>query len=260
MAETFLDSHLHLQMDEFEFEKKKEDYISTLRENDVRILNIVGYDLESSEKSFNIKFPDDFEVYHFVGIHPHYALKYKNEEILEIEKLLERKDCTGLGEIGIDLFWHKSDEIENQKELFIKQLDIARRKKKPVMLHVRNGYDEVLEIIEGYKDLVFEFHSFSGTKEQLEIIFSKKYFFGINGILTFKNNDLKEILNKKHLARMLIETDSPYLTPVPFRGKRNTPEKVIYIYKRVSELFGIDIKDLKRIIRENFYEFIRKKS
>lgn len=260
LAETFIDSHLHFQMEEFEFEKKRDLYISTLREHNVKILNIVGYDLESSKKSFSIKFPDDFEIYHFVGIHPHYALKYKEEDLLEIEKLLGKKDCTGLGEIGIDLFWHKSDEVENQKELFIKQLEIARRKKKPVMLHVRNGYDEVLEIIDGYRDLVFEFHSFSGTREQLETIFSKKYFFGINGILTFKNNDLKEILNKKHLERILLETDSPYLTPVPFRGKRNSPENVVYIYKKLSELLGIDIEDLKRIVKENFYEFIGKKS
>ncbi|MEO0237929.1 MAG: TatD family hydrolase [candidate division WOR-3 bacterium] len=260
MAEPFLDSHLHLQMEEFEFEKNLNVFTSSLRENNVRILNIVGYDVDSSKKSFSIKFPDDFEVYHFVGIHPHYASNYTDKDIHEIEKLLDEKDCSGIGEIGIDLFWHKKDELRQQKELFIKQLNLARKKQKPVMLHVRNGYDEVLKIINDYRDLKFEFHSFSGTKEDLENIVSRGYFFGINGIITFKNNDLKNIIKKDHIERMLIETDSPYLSPVPFRGKRNRPEYVVYIYKKISELSGIDVEELKKIVKKNFYEFIGKKS
>lgn len=260
MVETFLDSHLHLQMEEFDFENNRNDFISKLRESNVKILNIVGYDLESSKKSFSIKFPEDFEIYHFVGIHPHYALNYTEQDLFEIEKLLEEKDCSGIGEIGIDLFWHKKDELKQQKELFIKQLNIARKKKKPVMLHVRNGYDEVLEMVNDYKDLKFEFHSFSGTKEHLEIIVSRGYFLGINGIITFKNNDLTNIIKKDHIERIIVETDSPYLSPVPLRGKRNRPEYVVYIYKKISELFSIDIEELKKKIKKNFYEFIDKKS
>ncbi|MEJ5308003.1 MAG: TatD family hydrolase [candidate division WOR-3 bacterium] len=260
MAEPFLDSHLHLQMEEFEFEKNMNVFTSSLRENNVRILNIVGYDVDSSKKSFSIEFPDDFEVYHFAGIHPHYASNYTDQDIHEIEKLLDEKGCSGIGEIGVDLFWHKKDELKQQKELFIKQLDLARKKKKPVMLHVRNGYEEVFEIIDDYKDLVFEFHSFSGTEKNLKNLVSKGYFFGINGIITFKNNDLKDIIKKDHIERMLIETDSPYLSPVPFRGKRNRPEYVVYIYKKISELLNIDIEDLKKIVKKNFYEFIGKKS
>ncbi len=260
MDEVFIDSHLHLQMEEFDFKKDKDYYIERLREKNIKILNIVGYDLPSSKEAVKIKFPYDFEIYYFVGIHPHYASSYTDEDIDGIKLLLDEENVVGIGEIGIDLYWHKTDSLKDQIILFERQLEIAKKIKKPVMLHMRNAYDEVLQIIKDYKDLKFEFHSFTGNRKELDSILSFGYFFGINGVITFKNNGLKDFLKPEDLERMIIETDSPYLAPVPYRGKRNSPEYVIEVYKKVADVTKISVESLKKIIKRNFYEFIGKKS
>lgn len=260
LDEVFLDSHLHLQMEEFNFKKDGDYYIERLRGKNIKILNIVGYDFISSKEVVEIKFPSDFEIYYFVGLHPHYASSYTDEDIDGIRLLLDKENVVGIGEIGIDLYWHKNDSLKEQMTLFERQLEIAEKRKKPVMLHVRNAYDKVLEIIKDYKDLRFEFHSFTGNRNELDSILSNGYFFGINGVITFKNNNLKDFLKPDDLERMILETDSPYLAPVPYRGRRNSPEYVIEVYKKVAEVTKISVESLKKIIKRNFYDFIGKKS
>ncbi len=255
---SFLDGHTHLQMDEFS--ENREQMIESLRKEDVRAICNVGYDYDSSKAIMELEFPDDFEIYAFAGIHPHYAGKCKTDELDKITELLKAGNYNGIGEIGIDRYWYKKEEnISIQKELFKSQLKIAEKLKIPVMLHIRDAYDEALDILEDYSLVNVEFHSFTGEKKYLEEIYRRVYFFGINGVITFKNSSLKEVLERKYIDKMIIETDAPYLTPVPFRGKRNRSEYVVYVYKFISDYFNIEMDELKEVVYNNFLRFINQR-
>jgi TatD DNase family protein len=246
-------------MEEFHFKEKREDICENLRKNDVRIINDVGYDLKSSLDALDIELEDGFEHYAFAGIHPHYSEKVIDYELEMLEEILSKKKFSGVGEIGLDKWWHKDENVINrQKEIFIRQLDIASRLKLPAMLHVRNAYEEAFEILKDFSSLKVEFHSFTGTKEELEYICDKEYYFGINGIVTFKNTNLRESIKREHINLLLIESDAPYLSPVPYRGRRNMPYYIVETYKAVSGLLDIDLESLKETVKYNFYEFISK--
>ncbi len=253
----FLDGHTHLQMDEFSENRKQ--MIESLRKKNVRIICNVGYDYDSSRAIAELEFPDDFKTYAFCGIHPHYADKHEKNDLDKIIKLLKNGHYNGIGEIGIDKYWHKEEKnIKMQKELFISQLEIAEKLKIPAMLHIRDAYDEAFEILEDYTLVNVEFHSFTGEKRHLEEIYRRGYFFGINGVVTFKNSLLKETLERKYIDKMIIETDAPYLTPVPYRGKRNRSEYVIYVYRFISDYLNIEMEELKEMVYNNFIRFISK--
>jgi len=235
------------------------DLDATLRkciEKEILLLNNVGFDLESSRNLMNFDLPKEIESYKFCGIHPHSAQEYDDKDILGIEELLDSKVFSGIGEIGIDRYWYKKEiEIEKQKELFRKQMDIAVRKKMPVMLHIRDAYDEAMEVAEEYKGLTIEFHSFLGEEKHLKKIISNGWYFGVNGVLTFKNSTVRNVVKKEYFDRMLIETDAPYLAPVPHRGKRNSPLFVTDIYDYISNFYNIEMDELKERVYNNFKRF-----
>lgn len=246
-------------MDEFNFKAHREQICSEMKKNNLLIVNDVGYDLKSSVDALDIELGEGFEHYAFGGVHPHYAEKTMDCEIDELEILLKKGRFSGVGEVGIDRWWHKDEVvIERQKEVFEKQLDIASRLSLPVMLHVRNAYEEAFEILDNYKNLTVEFHSFTGTTQELEHICEKNYYFGINGVVTFKNTHLKESIKREHINLLLIESDAPYLSPVPYRGKRNMPYYIVETYKALSSILDIDLEKLKETVRYNFYDFISK--
>lgn len=246
-------------MEEFNFKANRESLCSEMIKNNLLIVNDVGYDLKSSADALDIELGDGFEHYAFAGVHPHYSEKTLDCEIEKLEELLKKGRFSGVGEVGIDRWWHKDEAvIKRQKDVFEMQLDIASRLSLPVMLHVRNAYDEAFEILKGYKNLTVEFHSFTGTKEELEHICDNGYYFGINGVITFKNTHLRESLSREHLNLLLIESDAPYLSPVPYRGRRNMPYYIVETYKAISSILDIDLEKLKETVRYNFYDFISK--
>lgn len=243
-----------MQMDEFtaDFEDMKKQCLL----NDVRTICNVGYDIESSQAIMNLEYSDEFETYAFAGIHPHYADKVAKDDLKKLKAMLTSGQFTGIGEIGIDRYWHKDEEaIERQKRIFRKQLEIARDLKLPVMLHIRDAYEEAFSIILEYQLKNINFHSFTGNSDELEFIVNNGYFFGINGIITFKNSNLKSIVKKKHFDLMLLETDAPYLAPDPHRGKRNRPYYIKDIYKFISRYYEIDEKELQDKVYSNFKQF-----
>lgn len=239
-----------------EFRDILPDIISQMKALNVGTVCNVGYDAQSSEalKTFSI---DGIETYAFAGIHPHYADKVSENDIDKIRSLLENGAFSGIGEIGLDRYWHKDEAfIDEQKKLFRQQLTIAQELDVPVMLHVRDAYDEALDIITDYKLKSVEFHSFTGNEIQLDKIYSLNYFFGINGVVTFKNSNLKNVLKKDYFDRMILETDAPYLAPVPKRGKRNRSDYVVYIYDFIADYYKIERNNLADIVYDNFMEFI----
>ncbi len=251
----FLDSHCHLQMEEF-----SEEYNSILNNcinNNVKLLCNIGYDIESSIDLLELKFPQEILNYNFAGIHPHYVKNIDSSETDRLIELLQTGKYKGVGEIGIDRYWYKDEKIINkQKSFFIKQMNIAKEYNMPIVLHIRNAYKDIIDILRREEYKRFNFHSFTGNENELKFIIDNNYFFGINGIITFKNSNLKHIIKKEYVKNMLIETDAPYLAPVPKRGKRNKPYYVKYVYEFIADLFNMKIDELQKIVFENFQRFI----
>lgn len=189
------------------------------------------------------------EVYATVGYHPSEVAETLDLKLLEEQLALEK--VVALGEIGIDLYWTKNN-LERQKEVFIKQIDLAIKLKMPVIIHSRNSADVIYELIKDKKGLTGVMHCYSEHEELLEKFIKLGFYIGVGGIVTFKNALLvKEIAKRIPLNRLLIETDSPYLAPVPFRGKTNEPKNVSYVLKELSLLLKIEEEELIKITTNN---------
>ncbi len=185
-----------------------------------------------------------------MGLHPCYVNESWETELETIREELEKNTNTycAVGEIGIDLYWDKTYR-EQQKQVFQTQLKWAKQLHKPVAIHVRNAFDEVFEIIEKEIDenLKGVFHCFTGNKIQAERILSyQSFYFGIGGVVTFKNAGVDKVVKDIPLEKIVLETDSPYLAPVPYRGKRNESSFIPFIAKKLAEIKNVDIETVAR--------------
>ncbi|MFA6708384.1 MAG: TatD family hydrolase [Fusobacterium sp.] len=244
-----VDTHCHI--DDRQFDEDRDDVLKDIAESMDFIVNI-GCDLESSEKSVNYARNKKF-MYAVVGIHPTEIENYNEETEKRIEELLKENKVVAVGEIGLDYHWMVTDK-EHQKEIFIRQMELAKRYKKPVVIHSRDAMEDTLNILEKYPDVKGIFHCFPGSIESASKI-SDRYYFGIGGVLTFKNSKKTvEFLKKVDINRIVLETDSPYLSPVPVRGKRNTPLNVKYVAEKIAEIKGISFEEVIEITTKNAKE------
>ena len=185
-----------------------------------------------------------------MGLHP-CDLTEKNYEveIAHVEEQLATRNYIGVGEIGLDLYWDKST-LEIQKKAFIYQVELAKRYQLPIAIHVRDSFNEAIEIIESLNDknLRGVFHCFTGdAKDAKRITLLGGFYLGIGGVLTFKNSGLDKTIAKIDLESLILETDAPYLTPAPYRGKRNESSYIELIAKKISEIYNMDLKDVSEI-------------
>jgi len=250
-----IDTHAHL------------DLISTDSENIKSILEkckkariSVLFNISVNYKSnlISVQLSEKYEnIYFSVGIHPSEADYVKSYVIDEIKKNIFREKCIGIGEIGIDLY-RKYSKIENQRELFEIFLNIAKEYKKPVIIHSRESFKEIYKMItkNEYQDIKGVFHCFSYSYKEAKKIIDKAYLVSFAGNLTYKRAyNLHETAKKIPLEHIILETDSPYLAPVPFRGKKNYPYNVIYIYKFLSSLKGVPLENIVNQINDNVRKF-----
>lgn len=174
------------------------------------------------------------------GLHPCDVKQGFRDELIQLEKELDRDDIVGVGETGLDYYWDLSYK-EEQKESFKIQLDWARETGKPVIIHSRDSLDDCIQLVTDMQDgrLTGVFHCFSGSREHIDRIKDLGFLIGIGGVATFKNGGLDKVLEKQDLSLMMLETDSPYLAPVPFRGKRNEPSYLPLVAKRLQELLQV---------------------
>jgi len=174
------------------------------------------------------------------------------EELQVVEYWLKKRKFYGIGEIGIDLFWETSF-LEEQTHAFRFQLELARQYELPVVIHVRDSFDEVYKVLVETNDkkLTGVFHSFTGTLEQAQLIIELGFKIGVGGIVTFKKSGLDQIISKIDPSHLILETDSPYLTPVPFRGKRNECSYLVYIAQKIAELHHMTLGDISKITTLN---------
>lgn len=250
-----IDSHAHL--DDKKFDCDREDVIRrAIGEGVTRIINI-GADMESSERSVALAAAHE-EIYAAVGVHPHDAAKMKPGDTETLAAWGEHPKVAAIGEIGLDYYYDLSPR-ETQKEMFIRQLDLARQLHLPVVIHNRDAHADTMAILkrEG-KGLEGVVHCFSGSMEMARELVKLGWHLGVDGPVTFKNAaKLPEIVASVPLEFLLVETDSPYLTPAPHRGKRNEPAYVKLVARRVAHLRGMDEDEFAVATAQNALRLFR---
>ena len=235
----FTDTHCHLYDEYYEegidsiFEKMEQSNIN-------RVINN-GCDGTSNKEVVELVGKYSW-MYGAIGIHPESADTYTKKDLKYVEEHINDPKIVAMGEIGLDYYWTK-DNKEKQKELFEYQLALAERVNKPVIIHSREATQDTIDILKKYK-VTGVIHSFSGSYETACIYIKMGFLLGINGVITFKNCNLKDVVEKLDLGNIILETDSPYLTPVPYRGKRNDPSHIWEIAEYISDLKGVSVEEL----------------
>lgn len=247
-----IDTHCHINDDLYI--SNPEQYISDGLEAGVKKFLVVGFDLKSSINAVNIAEKHDF-LYAAVGIHPSDIKKASLSDFDEIDQLAENKNVIAIGEIGLDYYWDKDPEIkEQQKAGFIKQIEIANKHNLPISIHCREAIEDTLEILK--KHPVKRggiMHCYAGSPESAKEFIKLGFLLGIGGVVTFKNSQkLKEVVMQIPSDSYVLETDSPYLTPEPFRGKPNHSKYLCYVRDKIAELRNISAEKVVQETTENF--------
>ena len=243
------DTHAHLTMPEYQ---DLNEVIARAKEAGIEFIIDVGFDIKSSGKSTELSSGSDF-IYTSVGIHPHEAKSLDEKAFKKFKELLSRPRVVALGEIGLDYHYELSTRDE-QKRVFSKLLWEAREAKKPVIIHGRDSYKDINEILhtEGHDKLPGVFHSFAGDSAELKWVLDHGFYVSISGMITFKKaQNIQDIAKAVPLDRLLIETDCPYLTPAPFRGKRNEPSYVKYVAEALAKVKDISLEEVGRVTTAN---------
>ncbi len=196
------------------------------------------------------KYPE--HIFLMMGLHPTSVKDNYKEELAHVEEQFKRRSFYAVGEIGIDLYWDTST-LEIQKKAFKEQIQLAKKYQLPIVIHCRDAFNEVLEVLETEKgdDLFGIFHCFTGTLQQAQLAISYHMKLGIGGVVTFKNGKIDQFLNKIDIKHIVLETDAPYLSPVPYRGKRNESSYVSLVCKKVAEVYGISESEVAKITTKN---------
>lgn len=245
-----IDTHAHYNDEAFD--EDRDELLKSLPNNNIeRVIN-VGADMKTTEESVRLagKFP---YIYAAVGVHPDSADEINEESLARLEELCKEEKVVAIGEIGLDYYWDNVDR-EIQKDAFRKQIALAKKVKLPIIIHSREAAKDTIDILfeEKADEVGGVMHCYSYTKESAEIINKLGFYFGIGGVLTFKNGKkLREALEVMPLDRILLETDCPYLAPVPFRGKRNSSLLLPYVVETLAECKGLSVEEIERITKEN---------
>jgi len=246
----FIDTHTHLYLEQFE--NDRDDIVRKAINHGINYMLIPNIDSASIEpmKKLCNYFPEN--CLPMMGLHPTSVEDGYSVELERIEKELETNNYYAVGEIGIDLYWDKTHR-EQQLDTFRRQLKLAKKLKLPVSIHTREAFDEVFKIVSEEKTdfLTGIFHCFTGTAEQAKQIVDIGFLLGIGGVLTFKNSKLDEALQAISVDSMVLETDSPFLAPVPYRGKRNESAYIPLIAEKLAEIKSVSIEEVAEITSRN---------
>ena len=247
-----LDSHCHLNDDGL-FEKRAE-IIERAKEAGVSLMLCVGWDLESSKRAVQIAHEFDC-VYAAVGFHPENLENISDEALEEIKELAKDDKVVAIGEIGLDYHWFKEQkDHDNQKIWFIKQIELANELDLPLSIHARDASEDTYTILKEHPVKAgCVLHCYSGSTEMLKRFADLGCYFGFDGPITYKNAiEPKENVKNCPIDRILTETDSPYLSPVPYRGKQNEPKNIKEILETMAELRSVSKKDMENAVKNNF--------
>ncbi|MDX9691344.1 MAG: TatD family hydrolase [Acholeplasmataceae bacterium] len=241
-----IDTHAHLNTKEFDDDL--EQTILRAKQNDVTDMIVIGMDEYHNKKAIEIA--DEYpNIYATIGVHPGYVDEATVEHIIS---LISHHKVVAIGECGIDLYWTK-DNLELQKQVFIQQIELSIEHNLPLVIHTRNSFDEAYECLLPYKGKARGvFHCFSSHLQDAKKAIDLGFMIGVDGPITYKNaEDIREIVKTIDLSHILVETDSPYLSPTPNRGKRNEPANTKEVVKKIAEIKGITIEEVAQITYQN---------
>lgn len=248
-----IDTHTHLYLDHFKDDI--DDVIQRALSVGVEKFYLPSISSKYNESMHDLesKFPD--RVFCMIGLHPCYVDNKFEQEIEFVKERIKSKKYKAIGEIGIDLF-HEKKYFNQQIIAFEEQIKLALEYDLPIVIHSRESFDEIFEVLKKYKSdkLKGIFHCFTGNEDQARKIIDLNFFLGIGGVVTFKNGKISEFLSSIPLNKIVLETDSPYLAPVPYRGKRNESSYLSIIASKLSEIYNLDVSEISRITQQNSNE------
>lgn len=245
-----IDTHTHLYVEEF-----KTDIVSVIqRANDEGVEQFYLPAIDSSEKDNLMELEKMFpgKMYAMTGLHPCSVKENYKEELEQIQQQLSKRKFAAIGETGLDFYWDTKFKDQQYESLHI-HTQWAIEYKRPLVLHTRNAMQETIDVVKEYKEksIFGIFHCFSGSLQNAKDIIDLGFLLGIGGVLTFKNSGLAEIVRKIDLKYIVLETDSPYLAPVPYRGKRNESSYLKYIVQKLAEIKNTSVEKVAAITTEN---------
>lgn len=252
----FIDSHAHI--DDERFDEDREEIIKAIKQNDVDLFINVGADLGSSIRSVRLSEEYDF-IYAAVGVHPHDADTMDENSIDVLRTFAKKEKVVAIGEIGLDYYYDNSPR-DIQKDKFREQIRLAKEIDLPIIVHSRDAAGDTMDILREEQDgsLRGVLHCYSGSLEQAQEYIDLGFYISLAGPVTFKNARVpKEVAEAVDINRLLIETDSPYLTPEPYRGKRNNPMYVRHVAEKIAELRNMSVEEVAKITSKNTRELFR---
>ena len=252
---VFTDTHTHLYLDEFS--NDIDIVIENAFSNNVKRLFFPAINSKYSSSMFNLqkKYPEN--IFLMSGLHPCYVGQNFSDEISLVQNILKNNHIVAIGEIGIDLYWDKSN-LSMQTKAFEMQIEIANNNQLPIVIHCRESFDEIYNVLINNKPLNGGvFHCFSGDLEQANKIIELDMKLGIGGVVTFKNGKIDKFLNQIDIKNIVLETDSPYLSPAPFRGNRNQSANIKIIAEKLCDIYNLSLNEIAKITTHNSKEVFK---
>ncbi len=247
------DTHAHY--DDEAFDQDRDALLSSMAEKGVALILNPGCNLETSQKAVEIASRFPF-VYAAVGVHPSDSNTYSDQVEAELRRLAADPKVRAIGEIGLDYYWEDNPLRELQQTVFRRQMELAQALDLPVIIHDREAHGDCLEIVKSYPGVRGVYHCYSGGLEDAKTLVKLGWMLSFTGVVTYKNaRRSHEVLEWLPMDRVMVETDSPYLTPVPFRGKRNDSGHVHLVAETIAQIKGMDPEEVARITMENGMRF-----
>ena len=247
----FIDTHAHY--DDSAFDGDRDVLLSSFPSKGIEKIVVPGCDIPSSLAALELAGKYGY-IFAACGIHPENLPDDAEEAVKKLEKLLVHPKCVAVGEIGLDYYWDKSRK-EEQKDIFRRQLILAKKADLPVIIHDRDAHADSFDIASEYPGLRGVFHCYSGSAEMAAELLKRGWYLGFDGPVTYKNaRKIVEVIEICPLEKILIETDSPYLSPVPMRGKRNDSSNLRYVAERIADIKGLPVEEIAARTSENAAE------
>ena len=245
-----IDTHTHIYVDAFD--NDRDAAIKRAMAAGVSQLILPAIDSKTTAIMHEVKRNYSGYVHLMMGLHPTHVGLNADEELTHVKEQLDSHSFVAVGEIGMDLYWDKTYQSQ-QQEAFYRQINWALAADLPIVIHCRDAFAPVFEVLEGFKDsrLRGVFHCFTGTKADAQRALELNFYLGIGGVITFKNGKIDQFLSDFPIEKMLLETDSPYLAPTPYRGKRNESAYLPIVADKMAKLFEISVADIARITSKN---------
>ncbi|MDJ0644780.1 MAG: TatD family hydrolase [Flavobacteriaceae bacterium] len=250
------DTHTHLYVEQFDEDRSK--MMQRAFNLGISRFFIPAIDSEYHRAMFDLEKHYPEHIFLMMGLHPTSVKENYQEELAIVKELLDKRKFYAVGETGIDLYWDTSF-LKQQQDAFKTQIQWAKEKDLPVVIHSRESFDEIFEVLEGEKDEKLRgiFHCFTGTLEQANRALSFNMKLGIGGVVTFKNGKIDQFLKRIPLEHIVLETDAPYLAPVPFRGKRNESAYIVNILEKLVDIYNLTPQEIAEITTQNSKDVFR---